>query len=358
VRAAGALSTHPIVATALGECAGQVLEALDGARPSFALVAVTPPHLGTLEDVGSTLRAVLDPGVILGAVSSAVVGAGLHVEAVPALTLFALTGIEATPLLLEPDRRGALRRHADTRTDAHRATAGVVLADPFSCPAPALVAALDGVEVCGGLLGAARGPGGSRLLLDGAVRTSGAVGVLLGPPARAAASQGGTPVGPTWVITRAEGDDVLELGGRPAGERRREALGDLARPGPTGLGLVVDEQAERPDRDALRVVRVRGPGPGGGLRLAEPLAVGRVVRFVRLGPAEVEGDLVTTLANGGGGRRASLLFPGPDRARDAGLAAELLGMMTAGVGVGAPLAPLAGVTALHGADATGLLLLP
>lgn len=352
MRAVSALSTHPIVATALGECAGQVLEALGGARPAFSLVAVTPPHLGTLEDVGGALQAVLEPDVAVGAVAAAVVGAGRHVERGPALTLFALAGVAAAPLLLEPDLEGGLRRHGHQETTS----AALVLADPFSCTSTALLGALQGLEASGGLLAAARGAGGSRLLLDGVVRTSGAVGALLGPPARAVASQGGTPVGPTWVITQADGEVVLELGGRPALERRREALGDPART--AALGLLLDEQADRPGRGDLRVVRVLGPAHRGGLRVAEPLAVGRVVRFVRIGPAEVEADLVAALSGSPSGRAATLLFPGAARDGDADLVAELLGTEVAGMGVGAPLAPLAGVTTLHGEDASGLLLFP
>ncbi len=187
MRAASALSTHPIVATALGEGIGQVLDALGGARPELVLVAVTPPHLGTLEDVGGALEDLLEPDVVVGAVASAVVGAGRLVRAEPALVLFALHGVAASPLLLVPDGTGGLLRHGDD----DQATAAVVLGDPFSCPGPTLVGALDGLAACGGLVAVARGPGGSRLLLDGAVRTSGAVGALLGPPARAVASPGG-----------------------------------------------------------------------------------------------------------------------------------------------------------------------
>ncbi len=354
MRAASALSTHPIVATALGECAGQVLEALDGQRPAFALVAVTPPHLGTLEDVGAALRAVLDADVTVGAVAGAVVGAGRHVEREPALTLFALAGVAAVPLLLEPDLVGGLRRHGRQEGTS----AGLVLADPFSCTSAALLGAVQGLEVSGGLLAAARGPGGSRLLLDGVVRTSGAVGALLGAPARAVASQGGTPVGPTWVITQVDGDAVLELGGRPALERRREALGDDALPRPVALGLVLDEQTDHPGRSDLRLVPVLGPAGRGGLRVAEPLEVGRVVRFVRMGTGEIEADLVAALATTPSGRGATLLFPGPARDGDPDLVAELVGTTVAGLGVSAALAPLAGATTLHGEDATGLLLLP
>jgi len=265
VRAASALSTHPIVASALGECVGQVLDALDGARPELVLVAVTPPHLGTLEDVGGALGGLLEPDVVVGAVASAVVGAGRLVRDEPALVLFALHGVAASPLLLVPDGAGGLLRHGDD----HQATAAVVLADPYSCTGPALAGAFEGVAACGGLSAVARGPGGSRLLLDGAVRTSGAVGALLGPPARAVASPGG-----------------------------------------------------------------------------------------RRGPLEVEADLAATLAPSGFRLIAGLIFPGEDRDGDAHLASELVGVPVAGVGVRRPLAPRAGRTSLHGADATGLALFP
>ncbi len=354
MRAASALSTHPIVATALGECAGQVLEALGGTRPALVLVAVTPPHLGTLEDVGAALRALLEPDVTVGAVAAAVVGAGRNVEGGPALSLFALSGVAVAPLLLEPDLKGGLRRHGH-----HDGTAAaLVLADPFSCPTTSLVGAVQGLEVSGGLLAAAHGPGGSRLLLDGVVRTSGGVGALLGAPAKAVASQGGTPVGPTWVVTQADRDVVLELGGRPVLERRRDAVGDDARPRPVALGLLLDEHADRPGRSDLKAVRVLGPAHGGGLRVAEPIEVGRVVRFVLLGASEVEADLVSVLASSSSGRAATLLFPGTARGGDPDLVAELLGTTVAGMGVSAPLAPLAGVTTLHAEDATGLLLFP
>jgi len=252
------------VATALGECVGQVLEALGGTRPGLVLVAVTPPHLGTLDDVGRALGDLLAPDVVVGAVAPAVVGDGRQVEAEAALVLFALHGVTASPLLLVPDGDGGLARSGHHEG----ATAAVVLGDPFSCSGAALAAALPGIDAAGGLVAVARGPGGSRLLLQGAVRTSGAVGALLGPPAQVRASAGGT----------------------------------------TAL--------------------------------------------------EVEADLAAVLASSSPGMTAALLFPGAGRGGDADLVAELLGAPVAGVGVGAPLAPRGGASALHGPHATGLVLFP
>ena len=56
----------------------------------------------------------------------------------------------------------------------------------------------------GGAASAPRGPGGNRLVLDGRVTTTGAVGVFLdGVEVRTVVSQGCRPVGSPYVITRA-----------------------------------------------------------------------------------------------------------------------------------------------------------
>ena len=403
VRAATALSTHPVAAIALGEAAGEVLEALGGVRPTLVLVTVTPPHLGTLEDVGSALHVLLEPDVVIGAVSSAVVGGGRHIDAETALVLFAVAGVPAAPLVVEARAGGNLVPCGPVEG----ASAAVVLADPFSCPPADLLAALGDLPVAGGLVSAARGPsgptereargpsgptereawgpGGSRLLIDREVRTCGAVGALLGPPARARTSQGWTPAGEPWVVTRADGDVVLEVGGRSAAERRSQALGDD--PQPAALGLLQDEHVDEPGRGDLLAVPILGSAPTGGLRVAQPVPLGRVVRFLRSGPLELEADLIATLRSPEpsaprsegplgpsaprsegplgpsaprsegplGPRPGILLFPGEGRAGDAGLVAEVLGWPVAGVGVAAPLGPVGGATALHGSGATALI---
>jgi small ligand-binding sensory domain FIST len=352
VRAVSVLSTHPVVAIALGEAAGQVLEALDGAHPAVVVATVTPSHLGTLEDVGGALAALLSPDVVVGAVASAVIGAGRRVEEGPALSLFAVAGLAAAPLSLSPAPDGGLA--LEGRLDG--ATAAVVLADPFSCTATGLVQALGDVPAGGGLVGAPRGPGGSRLLLGTEVRTGGAVGALLGAPAQVLASQGGTPTGDPWVVTRSDAHFVLELGGMAASLRLHEALGENHRE--AALGLVLDDRADDPDRTQLLAVPIRGQARDGGLRVAQPIPVGQVVRFLRIGASEVEADLVSALAPFGPRPRGALLFATEGREGDADLVSELLGCPVGGASVLSALAPVAGRGSLHGSGASGLVLLP
>lgn len=352
MRAVSVLSTHPVVAIALGEAAGQVIEALDGARPTLVVATVTPPHLGTLEDVGAALRSLIDPDVVVGAVASAVIGAGRQVDEGPALALFAVAGVAAAPLSLTPSPDGGL----EPEGTLDGAAAAVVLADPFSCSATALLAGLGEVPAAGGLVGAPRGPGGSRLLLGADVRTDGAVGALLGEPAQVLASQGGTPTGDPWVVTRSDAGFVLELGGMAASLRLHEALGEHHRE--AALGLVLDDRADDPDRTQLLSIPIRGQARDGGLRVAQPIPVGEVVRFLRVGPSEVEADLVSTLAPFGPRPSGALLFPTEGREGDADLASELLGCPVGGAAVLSALAPVAGRGSLHPSGATGLLVLP
>src|SRR5205823_6860873 len=84
-----------------------------------------------------------------------------------------------------------------------------------------------GLPVVGGLASASTAPGGNRLVVDDTVVAEGAVGAFLGSDVdiTTVVSQGCRPVGDPFVITRAEGNIVYELGGKPALER----LQDIAR---------------------------------------------------------------------------------------------------------------------------------
>src|SRR5436190_19736339 len=85
---ASALSEHPITAQAVGEVAGQVLERL-GRRPDLAMLFLTPHHGGALEDAAAAVRAILEPGTLLGCAAVAVAGVAREGVGGPALTPWA-----------------------------------------------------------------------------------------------------------------------------------------------------------------------------------------------------------------------------------------------------------------------------
>ena len=68
----------------------------------------------------------------------------------------------------------------------------------------------------GGMASGGMGPGDTRLFLDDRVVDSGAVGARVpGIRIRALVSQGCRPIGNVYTVTRAEGNVIHELGGRP-----------------------------------------------------------------------------------------------------------------------------------------------
>ena len=80
---AAALSEHPLATHAIGEVVGDVLDQLaleDGEAVDLAIVFVTAPHVGVLEDVASTVRALLHPRALIGASAVSVLAGGHEVE--------------------------------------------------------------------------------------------------------------------------------------------------------------------------------------------------------------------------------------------------------------------------------------
>jgi small ligand-binding sensory domain FIST len=140
----------------------------------------------------------------------------------------------------------------------------------------------------GGAASAARVPGGDRLVLDDLVHADGGVGVVL--PVEVATtlvvSQGCRPVGEPMIVTRAEGNLVAELAGRPALERLEELARALAPDEraklATGLhlGVAVDEHRMTFGRGDFLVRNVMGADrASGALAVGDVVPVGTTVQF-------------------------------------------------------------------------------
>jgi small ligand-binding sensory domain FIST len=184
-----------------------------GPAPDVVTLCVTPPHAGALEDAAAAVRAVLEPGVLIGCAAVSVVGDGREVEEAPAVALWAgrVGPAQAVRLTATMTADGPALHGWPERPD-FEPSALLLLGDPFSFPAELLfehvAARHPGLPVLGGNASAARGPGGNRLALDGRVVTDGAVGVLVGGgvEVHALVSQGCRPIGQPLVVTRAEGN--------------------------------------------------------------------------------------------------------------------------------------------------------
>src|SRR4051794_37223381 len=100
----------------------------------------------------------------------------------------------------------------------------LVLAEPFSLNAAALLAGLDAAypdaRKAGGLASGGRSPGANALFLGGDARRQGAVGVALSGAValETIVAQGCRPIGKPMLVTRAQKNLILEVDGRPPTE--------------------------------------------------------------------------------------------------------------------------------------------
>lgn len=369
---ASALSEHPVPAVAVGEVAGQVLENL-GPAPDLAVLFVTPPHAGALEDAASAVADILRPATIIGCAAVSVVGKAREVEEQPGVSLWAArfgdvraVRVEATP------GRGGFELSGLFSELPFEPRALLLLADPFSFPIDSLYAEVEtrypGLPVVGGNASAARGPGGNRLVLDRRVHTTGAVGVFLGPgvEVETVVSQGCRPVGRPYVVTRSEGNVIQELAGESALARLLQMTGtdmseedvELINHG-LHVGRVINESKLDFERGDFLVHNVLGADQAtGAIAVSEIIEVGTTVQFhVRdattadedlrdlLSGRRAEGALLFT-CNGRGVR----LFGAPDH--DAGVLDERVGVPAGGFFAAGEFGPIGGRNFVHGFTAS------
>ena len=375
---AASMSEHPIATHATGEVVGAVFEAI-GDAPDLAVLFVTAPHTGALEDIASTVRELLHPGTLLGVTAVSVLGGDHEVEERPAITLWAARlGAPVTPVRLDASipSIGIAISGLDQELvgDAQERTL-VLLADPFSLPVDGFLDAAPetypGLRIVGGLASAARGPGGNRLVLDGQQFTDGAVGALLPPldSLSTVVSQGCRPIGHPMTVTKSEGRVIYELAGRPALERLVELLENLdpeeralAQRG-IHLGRVIDEHKIDFDRgDFLIRTVLGGDRDVGAIAVGDEVVIGSTVQFQVRDADSADNDLRELLA----GRRAqgalvftcngrgTHLFGVPDHDAQV-INAHVDGGATAGMFCAGEVGPIGDRSFLHGFTASILL---
>jgi small ligand-binding sensory domain FIST len=348
-------------------------------EPSLAVLFASGDFLGSAEALVAAVAAETGPVPLIGCVAQAVVGGSREVESGPAVSLWLAAGlgpVETFAMEFVGTPSGGAYggyRFAPGGDRVH-----LMICDPFTFPPGDLLAHLNthvpGAAVMGGIASGGLAAGRSRLFHDGRVLSHGAVGACLaGAGVDLLVSQGCRPVGEPYTVTRAEGNVIFELGGRPPLDRLRE----LAAASPARdqellghgvqVGIVINEyRAERHQGDFL-IRGVAGADPeSGALAVGDVVEVGQTVQFHVRDADSAHDDLRRTLdreAAALASRRAagalmftcngrgSQLFTQPDH--DAGLVAATLGEVPlAGFFCAGELGPVGGQNYLHGFTAS------
>jgi small ligand-binding sensory domain FIST len=378
MRIGAALSTDPDPAKAAGEAARVALIELGEAEVSLAVLSVSRDHALSAELASEALRAEAGPQRVIGCVAETVVCGDREVEEGPAVAVWLASLPEAVETFhMEFVRTSEGGVFGGYRFEEGGPGACLLIGDPFSFPTELLLEHLNqrvpGTVVMGGMASGGTRPGETRLFLDDHVLDTGAVGARLpGVRIRPLVSQGCRPVGNAYTVTRAEGNVVHELGGRPPLERLQELVAMLPPPDRELLGRglhvgrVIDEYKAEPGRGDFLVRGVMGVDPrNGAMAMGDAIEVGETIRFHVRDADSADEDLRTLLereaepaagallftCNG----RGSRLFSVPDH--DASLVSKMLGgLPLAGFNCAGEIGPVGGKNFLHGFTASVALL--
>jgi small ligand-binding sensory domain FIST len=376
VRVAVGLSTAPDSGAAAREAALAAREPLAGAGPTLAVLVTSPHHAARAAAVLDTVHQHARPDALVGCVAEAVVAGRREIEGEPAVVVW----LAVLPEPAETYRLELLRTASGGLLAGYqyaRAGAGVhlLLPDPYTFPTHALLAHLNGhapgTSVVGGLVSGAGQAGPTRLFCGAQVYASGAVGVRLpGLRAQPVVSQGCRPIGNPYTVTRADGNVIAELAGRPPLRLLEEIVTGLPTAEQalvsTGLhiGLAIDEYKSELARGDFLIRAVTGVDEdSGAIGVGDLVEVGTTVQFQVRDAATADEDLRESLLRArrsdqpagallftcnGRGRR---MFDVPDH--DAALVGDLLGdVPVAGFFAAGELGPVGGKNFLHGFTAS------
>ena len=291
---ASALSESADARAAAREGAETLRAQLSGADPDLVGVFASGRTARGFEEACHELSETWPEARQLGCTAHGVIAAGREIEAADGLALAAgqLPGVEISAFAFAP---GELPDGPDpwrSLSPGGDPSGVVLLADPLTCDAETLLAtaqaAYPGAVQIGGLASGGGAPGDHRLRAGQRSLSGGAAGLLLAGDLEidSIVAQGCRPIGSPMFVTRASGNALLELDGRPPAEVLQELFARASQRDRAlfthslFIGLEMREgQSEYRAGDFL-VRNIAGLEPeSGALGVGGPLRVHQVAQF-------------------------------------------------------------------------------
>ena len=302
---------------------------LDAPRVSMGLVFMAPRFFAQAAQVLELLRVHAQIPLLAGCSSTGLIAGGEEIEENPGLVLalYSFPGGGLTPCRFTPaqvdEASGPGFWSSANRIGPGQSNGWLVFADPFNMDADAWLKgwneAYPGLPILGGLASGEPAEQRTQLYLNGEVFDSGGVAVSFGQGVRieAVISQGCTPIGETWTITKAEQNIIHQIGNRPAyqvlldtfnqlpSEDQDKARGNLF------IGLVVNEYLEEFHRGDFLVRNLIGADPKSGcIAVGAFPRAGQTLQFQRRDAAAATEDMLALLDRAEEVYRGSTLYGG------------------------------------------------
>jgi small ligand-binding sensory domain FIST len=379
-----AISDHESSDEAVAELIRATRARIDNADVAFAFF--TGEHREQAGTIVEQLWLELDPKCLVGCSAEGVIGADREIERSPGMSLLVgeLPGVNVHPFhIAADDWRPALlgdEPQLGERIGIGPLTRGVIgFGDPFTTPLNQLLGSMNqlcpGVPLIGGMASSARGPGENVLLRNDQTLDDGMVGVSLSGALTldTVVSQGCRPIGRPMIVTKAKGNVVEALGGKPPLLVLRELVQDmpdseqeLLRNG-LFLGKAISEYRETFGRGDFLVRNLIGADDSNGaVAVNGEMRIGQTVQFHVRDADTADEDLRELLAQHAGTSPAgALLFSCNGRGtrmferpcHDVGVSRELLpATPVAGFFAAGELGPVGGDNFVHGHTASFAIL--
>lgn len=381
MRFASSITTRDEAAAAVEELLAPIDARVTPGEVDIALLFMTTHYDDGLDLVLDRVGHALPRALLLGCTAEGTIGVDREIERAPSISLLAasLPDVDVRPFHLEQKQLEASKTEADWErivgVSPESKPTFLCLADPFSI---AVYDFLDQMNehyphcpVIGGIASAGRAPRQNRLILAGDTHREGLVGMALSGNLRVktVVSQGCRPIGKSFIVTKAEGNIIHELGRRPALEQLHAVLTSLkgadeqlARES-MFLGRVIDEYKASFGRGDFLIHNILGADrKTGAIGIAGQVKVGSTVQFHVRDAQSADEDLnamllphVATAPEGallfGCNGRGTHMWPQPGH--DIGVLRRLLGdVPVAGFFCGGEFGPVGGRNFIHGFTAS------
>src|SRR3954468_3166799 len=298
----------------LQKWAEELRNRLDAPKASLGLVFMAPKFFPYAAQTLELLRVHARLPLLAGCSSNSLIAAGEEIEEGGglALGLYHLPGAVLKPFYFTQEQldeaTGPGYWHLESGVSREETNGWLVFADPFRLDCESWLKswnqAYAPLPVVGGLASGDFSEQTTQVYLNGEAFGEGGVAISIGGDVALASviSQGCTPIGETWTITKAERNFIHEIGNRPAYEVLAETFSNLSPQeqqksrGNLFVGLVMNEYLDEFHRGDFLIRNLIGADPKSGtLAVGAYPRPGQTIQFQRRDAATGTEDMTTLL---------------------------------------------------------------